>query len=136
MTPGLELIEEEEERLRESMKQLMDSTRAAAYKEFTQKLKDPDTYATLAWSMPLALHHLYLGRWLRTLVDYFLLMAGLSMGMVGVANMEPMPLFAGIAILAGICISEMYCLFRSHAIVRHHNNRLLESIIEEASHRG
>ncbi|NGZ05766.1 MAG: hypothetical protein G8237_05360 [Magnetococcales bacterium] len=69
-----------EDRLRSQLGKLPDVTRRAYYTEITPRLRDPDTYVVLCWSVGLlGLHHLYLGRWLAFVRD---LIAGICVMVV------------------------------------------------------
>ncbi len=114
-------VDQKEEQLRASMKQLHEEKRAAIYSQFVKECKDPDTYATLNWSLFVGFHHIYLKQYLRAFIDWlcvfigvFLLFADLSLGAV---------------FILVITVFELYQLFRSQIIVQDYNNHLLEKML-------
>ena len=65
-----------EDRLRSHLGALPDARRRDYYDAVNPRLRDPDTFVVLCWSLGLVgLHHLYLGRWFSFVRD---LMAGAS----------------------------------------------------------
>lgn len=70
-------VEAEEEQLREAAAALPDEQRRGFYREVKRELKDPDTYAVLNWFFLVGLHHFYLRRWGRGLLDIGLVIAGI-----------------------------------------------------------
>ena len=123
-------VEAEEEAIRAEVSRLPDTDRQAFYGQFNQRLKDPDTYATLAWSLPVGLHHFYLGNWLRALMDIGIFLSGIAMILSGIFNGRAVSMVLGILLILGVTIAEFYSLFRSQIIVQDHNNRLMRKILE------
>lgn len=115
-------VKAEEERLREIVRNLEDSVRAKYFKEYNRVLKDPDTYAVLNWFFLAGLHHLYLGNILRGVINFLVMLLGISL-------LFSNPL-VGIVMISGVVLMEIPALFRSQIIVANHNTkagfRLLE----------
>ena len=116
-----EQVFEVEERLRKRVRELPDDKRLAFFKEAEQRLKDPDTYAALNYLFIAGLHHFYLGKWVRGLLNITVFLAG------AVMLFTPLTII-GILLIAAITIVELYALFKSQIIVQAHNNRLMEQI--------
>jgi len=116
-----EQVFEVEERLRKRVRELPDDKRLAFFKEAEQRLKDPDTYAALNYLFIAGLHHFYLGKWARGLLNITVFLAG------AVMLFTPLTII-GILLIAAITIVELYALFKSQIIVQAHNNRLMEQI--------
>jgi TM2 domain-containing membrane protein YozV len=116
-----EQVLEAEERLRKCVRALPDDKRLAFFKEAEQRLKDPDTYATLNYLFIAGLHHFYLGKWVRGLFNIIVFLAGVVM------LFTPLTII-GILFIAAITVVELYALFKSQVIVQAHNNRIMEQI--------
>jgi TM2 domain-containing membrane protein YozV len=116
-----EQVLETEERLRKCVRVLPDDKRLAFFKEAEQRLKDPDTYATLNYLFIAGLHHFYLGKWARGLFNIIVFLAGVVM------LFTPLTII-GILLIAVITVVELYALFKSQVIVQAHNNRIMEQI--------
>ena len=117
---------EAEERLRKSVRALPDDKRLAFFKEAERKLKDPDTYAALNYLFIAGLHHFYLGKWARGLLNISVFLAGVVM------LFTPLVII-GILLIVIITIVELYALFKSQVIVQAHNNKLMEQIYRDLS---
>ncbi|MBU61961.1 MAG: hypothetical protein CMI26_05620 [Opitutae bacterium] len=120
-----EQVESEEEKIRSDSLQLTDEERRTFHAQFNTKLKDPDTYAALAWSLPVGLHHSYLGEWGRTLLDIAFFCLGLFFCLTGELSLT---VFGALLILC-ISLAELYSLFRAQVIVQNHNNRIMRRIL-------
>jgi TM2 domain-containing membrane protein YozV len=116
-----EQVFEVEERLRKCVRELPDDKRLAFFKEAELRLKDPDTYAALNYLFIAGLHHFYLGKWARGLLNIIVFLAGVVMLFTPLA-------IIGILLIAAITIVELYALFKSQIIVQAHNNRVMEQI--------
>lgn len=117
------VVEQEEERLRERLAALPDERRKAVYRELQKQLKDPDTYATLNWFFLGGLHHFYLRRWGRGLIDLGVVLLGLALLFT--------PLFVlGLLCWLGVAIWELANLFRSQIIVQDWNNQLTATLLD------
>ncbi|MBF0192012.1 MAG: M48 family metallopeptidase [Magnetococcales bacterium] len=63
-------LDQLEDRLRSHLRALPDARRRDYYDAINPRLRDPDTFVVLCWSLSLlGLHHLYLGRWLSFIRD-------------------------------------------------------------------
>ncbi|HAD49351.1 MAG: hypothetical protein CMF12_14335 [Idiomarina sp.] len=115
-------LSDREEHLREQIRQLSDEQRKHYYRLERQQLKDPDTYAVLNYFFIAGLHHFYLGRTNRGLINIALMVVGLLL----------LPLFAplGVILLITVFIVELPQLFKSQRIVYAHNLDLMDDILE------
>ena len=62
-------IRAEEEAIRNEVAALESQKQKEFHTYCAEKLKDPDTFAALTWSLPIGLHHFYLGAWQRALPE-------------------------------------------------------------------
>ncbi len=122
--PDQRAIEAEDDRLRAAAAKLPDKQRAAFYREARRRLRDPDTYAVLNWFFMVGLHHFYLGRYARGLVDIGLVAAGIGLMIGG-------DVLVGLGAILGVFILELQALFRSQAIVQAWNNRIQRELLRE-----
>lgn len=117
-------VNEEEERIRQRVRQLPDDKRFVFFQRTEQQLKDPDTYATLNYLFVAGLHHFYLGNWVRGLINLSVFLAGLIMLFT--------PLFVlGILLILAISVVELFALFKSQIIVQAYNNAVMNRIYQE-----
>lgn len=116
------VIEETQDQIRRQVRELPDEQRQTFYKLSEKKIKDPDTYATLNYIFIAGLHHFYLGKWGLGLIN-------IAVFWGGVACIILKQVEVGIALIVGIAIFELFELFRSQAIVQHHNNLISQEII-------
>ena len=114
-----------EEALRLRVRELDDEARKAFYRQFNQRLKDPDTYAVLNYLFITGLHHFYLGRYWRGLVNVLVLCAGVALLFAGM-------LWAGLLAILAITILELGELFQAEAIVTDYNNGLMEELLHQS----
>lgn len=115
-------VDRHKEELRGRINALEASQRKAFYARFKQELKDPDTYAVLNYFFLAGLHHMYLGKFMRGSLNFFILMFGLGFMIWGF-------LAIGLFLMVFILLTELMALFRSEVIVNHHNNQLSEDIL-------
>lgn len=108
-----EVVAQQDEALRMSVRLLTDTKRAEYYRIFRSKYKDPDTYSVLNWICLTGLHHYYLGKYVRGTFNLVLLFVA-----VGLVLGEPL---AGISLIMFIFLSEIPALFRGQIIVANHN---------------
>lgn len=120
----LRAIEAEDDRLRAVAAGLPDKERAAFYREARRRLRDPDTYAALNWFFMVGLHHFYLGRHARGLLDIALVAAGIGLMIGGHALL-------GLGAILVVFILELQALFRSQVIVQAWNNRIQRELLRE-----
>jgi TM2 domain-containing membrane protein YozV len=116
-------VEREENRLRDAASALPDDARKRYYEQLRKRTKDPDTYATLNWFLVAGLHHFYLGKTVRGMINLIVFAVGVFLIFV----LPPI----GISIITVVFIVELWALFRSQIIVRDHNNRVSEATLQE-----
>ncbi len=133
----------EERRIRELINCLPDEQRLAIYTEIEKQIKDPDTYAALNFLFIAGLHHFYLGKWRRGLINLAIFWVGLAILIIDVFGIYvPMMDWSrlllslsswqlGLGLLVGISILELYELFRSQGIVQDYNNQVMAAIYQE-----
>ncbi|WP_028671054.1 membrane protein [Saccharospirillum impatiens] len=117
----------EEERIRTLVRALPDEKRADFFRRSEKKLKDPDTYATLNFIFMAGLHHFYLGRWARGLLNIVVFW-------MGIALLFTEHFLVGIAVILLITLAECVELFRAQGIVQAYNNEQMNRIYNELSH--
>jgi len=115
-------VDAEEESLRRAIRELPDDRKSEFYQSVQKAIKDPDTYAALNWFFVVGLHHFYLGRWGRGLIDLCSLFIALGLFMSGMV-------WAGAILLSVVYIWELWELFRSQIIVQDWNNRLYRQLL-------
>ncbi|MCZ6657072.1 MAG: TM2 domain-containing protein [Gammaproteobacteria bacterium] len=115
-------VDRHKEELRGRINALEASQRKVFYERFKRELKDPDTYAVLNYFFLAGLHHMYLGKFLRGSLNFFILMFGLGLMIGG------FPVI-GLFLMVLILLMELMALFRSEVIVNHHNNQRSEDIL-------
>lgn len=120
-------VDAAEERLRQQAADLPDYQRQAFYQTLKQRLKDPDTYATLNWCFFAGLHHFYLGQWLRGLFNLVVSIAGVGM------LFTPVWLL-GLGLLLAIAVIEFYQLLRSQIIIQHWNNQVMQHLLDSGDY--
>ncbi|MER2514404.1 MAG: TM2 domain-containing protein [Nitrosomonas ureae] len=113
--------QEEEERLRKLVRTLPDDKRLQFFQQAEKDLKDPDTYAALNFLFIAGLHHFYLGKWLRGLVN-------LSIFLLGVILLFTPAVILGVFLLLAVTIIELKALFNSQIVVQEYNNSVMERI--------
>jgi len=121
-----EIVQEKEESIRQLVRELPETTRAAFYRETEKQLKDPDTYATLNYLFIAGLHHFYLGKWARGVINISVFVFGIILAFISAPRY-------GVAVIIAITIFELYALFRSQIIVQDYNNRIMEEIYRDIS---
>lgn len=126
MFEGLNLRKDDvanrEDAIRKRVTALEPSLRKTYFQRVGKKLKDPDTYAVLNYFFLTGLHHMYLGKWLRGLVNLIVLIAGVVLMFMGLP---------GYWLVVFILLIELMALFRSEVIVNHHNNNVSEHLLSE-----
>ena len=115
-------VDAREEELRLAVRELPDEKRKVFYNRAEQKLKDPDTFAVLNYLFIAGLHHFYLGRWFRGLVN--LTLFGGSIYLMVLDQWKN-----GFILFAIITLLELYALFRSQIIVKNYNNETSSEIL-------
>ena len=116
-----EEVQEKEENIRKLVRELPDDRRLKFYKESEKKLKDPDT--TLNYIFIAGLHHFYLCRWGRGLINIVVFWVGVMILFTDYTGV-------GVIIIIAISIFELYELFKSQTIVQEYNNCVMEKIYQ------
>ena len=119
-------VDRHKEELRQRIGELTPEARKAFYVRLARETRDPDTYAVLNYFFLAGLHHLYLGKILRGMINLFVLLLGVGL-VIGAY-----PGIGGLLIVS-ILLLEMPALFRAEVIVYHHNNQLSEKFLAENS---
>ena len=122
----MEAVQEDEERIRQLVRELPDDKRLIFFKQIEKGLKDPDTYATLNFLFIAGLHHFYLGKWVRGLINIIIFLIGVFFVFAGFVGM-------GIFILIAISAIELKALFKAQLIVQDYNNEVMKMIYREVS---
>ena len=122
----MEAVQEDEERIRKLVRELPDDKRLIFFKQIEKDLKDPDTYATLNFLFIAGLHHFYLGKWVRGLINIIIFLIGVFFVFAGFVGM-------GIFILIAISAIELKALFKAQLIVQDYNNEVMKMIYREVS---
>jgi len=118
------IVDEQQEQIRRQVGELTDEKRKLYYRLFEQRVKDPDTYATLNYIFIAGLHHFYIGKWQLGLLNICAFGGGIALIVAGHTEV-------GIAALVGIALFELYELFRSQIIVQAHNNFISQTVLSE-----
>lgn len=119
-----EVIQAEEERIRQWVRELPDDKRLAFFKQAEKSLKDPDTYATLNFLFIAGLHHFYLGKWIRGSINLLIFVAGVLCIFTGLTGL-------GILILIAISAVELKALFKAQLVIQDYNNGVMHAIYRE-----
>jgi hypothetical protein len=124
----LSRLEKDEEEIRQKVQLLTESQRKYYYDRLDSELRDPDTYAVLNYFFIAGIHHFYLKRYLRGIIEVSLYLLGFGLLLGGAA-------IVGFILLLGVSLVEISSLFRSQVIVKQHNLQLMRDILHEASHK-
>lgn len=116
-------VNAEEERLRQLANTLSDEQRKEFYRDVKRQLRDPDTYAVFNWFFLAGLHHFYLGRWGRGLLN-------LAVFLLGVALIIVQLVWLGITLIVLVSVWELWALFRAQIIVQDWNNQLYRRLLK------
>ncbi|MDO8271459.1 MAG: TM2 domain-containing protein [Gammaproteobacteria bacterium] len=109
----------EETELREQVS-LLTPAQHEIYLQMEQSLlKHPGTYATLNWFFLLGLHHFYLRRWPRGIID--LLLSSIALYVLFTTDS---PAYGG-ALLLAVAIIEVPQLLNYEHLVHSHNNQMM-----------
>lgn len=119
-----EALLEDEERIRRLVRELPDEQRLRFFKKTGQRLKDPDTYATLNYLFIAGLHHFYLRKWVRGSINLSIFLFGVMLLFTGLAVL-------GVIVLIVITLVELNALFKSQWVILDYNNRVMESVYRE-----
>lgn len=117
-------IQDDEERIRRLVLELPDEQRLQFFQQTEQRLKDPDTYATLNYLFIAGLHHFYLQKWLRGSINLSIFLLGMMLLFTGLAVL-------GVIVLISITVVELKALFKSQQVIQDYNNNVMESVYRE-----
>ncbi len=120
-------LRQEEEQLREQITQLNSEQKKSYYALEVAQVKDPDTYAALNWAFLAGLHHFYLGKWQRGLLNLVLMLIG---ALFYLSHLPPL-LGAGVILL--VFIIELPQLFNSQQIIHQYNNGVMKRLLKQVS---
>jgi len=126
--PDKEELRLEENQLREQIADLSVEQKRQYYAQELQHIKDPDTYAALNWIFIAGLHHFYLGKWQRGLINLVLMTLGLVLYFSGIFTLF------GAAIILLVFIMELPQLFNSENVIHHYNNELMRELLTQFKH--
>ena len=84
------------------------------------QVKDPDTYAALNWAFLAGLHHFYLGKWQRGLLNLVLMFISAQL------YFSTLPPLLGAGAILIVFIIELPQLFNSQQIIHQYNNDLMK----------
>lgn len=116
----------EEHELREQIRSLHDSQRQYYLTLERAKLKSPDRYLLLNRLFPSGLHHFYLGRWGRGIVNSGLTVAGLALLLV------TDQVVYGLMLLTAMVFIEIPQLLNARHLVHSRNNRIMARCLARA----
>ena len=117
-------IREDEELIRRLVRELPDEQRLQFFKKTEQRLKDPDTYATLNYLFIAGLHHFYLRKWVRGSINLSIFLFGMMLLFTSLAVL-------GVVVLIAITVIELNALFKSQQVIQEYNNTVMESVYRE-----
>ncbi|MBD1583119.1 TM2 domain-containing protein [Pseudoalteromonas sp. S16_S37] len=117
-------LRDREEALRDAVSSLSKDARKRYYQLEQKLVKDPDTYAVLNYFFAAGLHHFYLGKMVRGFINFILMLIGLATFVIG-----------GWVLIVLVFLIELPQLFRSQKIVRKHNIKVMEDVINELKSR-
>ena len=123
-----EALRLEENKLREQVAALSVEQKRKYYAQELKHIKDPDTYAALNWIFVMGLHHFYLGKWLRGLINLILMLVGAVLYFSGMFTL------IGAVLVTFIFIIELPQLFNSEKIIYQYNNQLMRNILKQFKH--
>lgn len=114
-----------EDDLRRRAGELPDEARRSFYARLEKECRDPDTYAVLNYLFITGLHHFYLREYGRGALNLGLFVLGIALLLGGTT-------WLGLLIIVSTTLVELPALFRSQAITREYNIRLMERLLGEA----
>ena len=117
----------EEEALRSRIQQLDAQQKKRFFNAVEKQIKDPDTYAVLNYLLLAGLHHFYLGKWTRGLINLVVFVVGALSVVIGFS-------FIGALLIAMILLLELPALFRSQLIVADFNNKVMARHLDDITH--
>jgi hypothetical protein len=120
-------LRQEEEQLREQITQLNSEQKKSYYALEVAQVKDPDTYAALNWAFLAGLHHFYLGKWQRGLLNLVLMLVGVLF------YLSQLPPLLGAGVILLVFIIELPQLFNSQQIIHQYNNDVMKRLLKQVS---
>ena len=120
-------LRQEEEQLREQITQLNSEQKKSYYALEVAQVKDPDTYAALNWAFLAGLHHFYLGKWQRGLLNLVLMLVGVLF------YLSQLPPLLGAGAILLVFIIELPQLFNSQQIIHQYNNDVMKRLLKQVS---
>jgi len=121
-------LKQEENQLREQISSLSLTQKRQYYSQELQHIKDPDTYAALNWAFVAGLHHFYLGKWQRGLVNILFMFVGFIFYFSNIFSLF------GLALILVVFAVELPQLFNSQKIIYHYNNQLMRRLLQQFDH--
>jgi TM2 domain-containing membrane protein YozV len=118
-------VDQEEEEIKTLIRKLPDNQRLTYYKSTEDKIKDPDTYATLNYALIFGLHHFYLKKWGPGIIDLIFSSLGIIGIYIGLDGGSDRLFYIGLFFIIIISIWELIALFNSQIIVQDHNNKVM-----------
>ena len=118
----------EENQLRAQVAALSVAQKRRYYAQELQHIKDPDTYAALNWVFVAGLHHFYLGKWQKGLINLTLMFSGVLLYLSSVFAL------LGAVLILFVFIIELPQLFNSENVINNYNNRLMERLLVQFEH--
>lgn len=115
----------EENQLREQIASLSVEQKRKYYAQELQYIKDPDTYAALNWIFIAGLHHFYLGKWQRGLINLVLMFIGVLFYFSGVFTL------VGVVLILSVFIIELPQLFNSENVIHSYNNQQMKRLLQQ-----
>lgn len=113
-------IDDLEDELRVRVKSLDQDSKKEYYRQLDHMIRDPDTYAVLNFFFVAGLHHFYLKKWTRGLINLGLLIFGITL--VFGSFEDPTFVGVGVFVIVGVYLVELAQLFYSQQIVREYNH--------------
>ena len=127
-TRDKEQLRLEENQLREQIATLSVEQKRQYYAQEVRLIKDPDTYAALNWAFVAGLHHFYLGKWSRGLINLALMTLGVIFYfLVGFSLL-------GAALIVFVFAIELPQLFNSENVIHNYNNQVMKSLLAQFDH--
>ncbi|WP_432463877.1 TM2 domain-containing protein [Agarivorans sp. QJM3NY_33] len=117
-------LEVQQEQLRAEIRQLSAPLRQQFYQLWEKQVKDPDSYAVLNYLFIAGLHHFYLGKWQRGLINLTISLMGLSI------LFSPYWIW-GVSLLLLVSLIELPALFRAELILLEHNNKSMQTLLKQ-----
>ena len=125
----------EEHQLRERVHALTAEERDRYHQLEIPRLRQASTYVMLNTLFPLGIHHLYLGRWGRALLNITLTLAAVLTALVR-APWDTQPnYFLALMMILAMVIIEVPQLMNARLLVQSRNNRVMEQSLKQCRKR-